>query len=51
MDAYLLQPRLSKVFKRLTKINADENAIVEAAMADLDAEYEALVADYALTSV
>lgn len=45
MDAYLLQPRLSKVFKRLTKINADENAIVEAAMADLDAEYEALCLD------
>ena len=49
MDAYLLQPRLSKVFKRLKQINGNEDEIVEKAMADFDREYEALCAEaYAL---
>lgn len=32
-------------------INANEDAVVAEAMANIDAEYEALVAEYALTRV
>lgn len=46
------QPAIEgNALKAFTQINANEDAIVESAMADIDAEYEALCAEYALTSV
>jgi hypothetical protein len=41
---------VSRFFKGSKQINANENAIVEASMANIDAEYEALVAEFSLVS-
>ena len=42
---------LLRHLKRGNKINADNEKAIAAAMADIDAEYEALVADYELARV